>query len=84
MTEEAFVSADVAAAATGIKRRFLLSLARQGIGGAYPLGTGLRLRNIWVFRLSELVEAVKRNRQNVDGARPFRKRYHPVRQSPLN
>jgi hypothetical protein len=81
---EPFVSADIAAERVGLKRRFLLSLARQGIGGAYPLGTGLRLRNIWIFRLSELEDAIKRNRQNVDGARPFRKRYHPVRQSPLN
>jgi hypothetical protein len=84
MSDEPFVSADVAAAATGINRRFLLTLARHGIAGAYPLGTGLRLRNTWVFLLSELKEAIKRNRENIDGARPFRRRYHPVRQSPLN
>lgn len=57
---EPFVSADEAAKFIGISRRFLLSLARQGIGGAYALGTGLRQRNIWVFRLSELSAAIAR------------------------
>lgn len=59
---ERFVSADEAAKATGIRRRFLLDLARKGIGGAYPLGTGLRIRNTWVFLLSELRQAIKENR----------------------
>jgi hypothetical protein len=40
MTPEPFVSADVAAKFVGITRRFLLDLARMGIHGAYPLGTG--------------------------------------------
>jgi hypothetical protein len=62
MNPERFVSADEAAKATGIRRRFLLELARQGIGGSYPLGTGLRLRNTWVFLLSELRQAIKENR----------------------
>ena len=57
-TFEPFVDAATAACFLGISRRFLLSLARQGIAGAYPLGTGLRLRNIWVFRLSELAQAI--------------------------
>jgi len=56
-----FVPADIAARHIGVNRRFLLSLARQGIAGAYPLGTGLRQRNTWVFLLSELTGAVKRN-----------------------
>jgi len=60
MTPESFVSAEEAARILGIKRRFLLSLARQGIGGAYPLGTGSRQRNVWVFLISELMSAVKR------------------------
>jgi hypothetical protein len=54
---EPFVSADEAAHFLGIRRRELLSLARRGIAGAYPLGTGT-LRHIWVFRLSELASAI--------------------------
>ena len=55
MNQEPFVSADEAAKFLGIKRRFLLSLARQGVVGAYALGTG-GIRRVWVFRLSELAE----------------------------
>ena len=54
---EPFVSADDAAHFLGISRRELLALARRGITGAYPLGTGCR-RHIWVFRLSELAAAI--------------------------
>lgn len=57
---EPFVSADEAADFIGIKRRFLLTLARRGIAGAYSLGTGER-RKTWVFRLSELVAAIAHN-----------------------
>jgi hypothetical protein len=57
-SHEPFVDATVAAGFLGISRRFLLALARQGIAGAYPLGTGLRLRNVWVFRLSEIEQAI--------------------------
>lgn len=39
-TPEPFVSAEEAARFLSIKRRFLLSLARRGIGGAYALSTG--------------------------------------------
>jgi len=60
MTTEPFVSAEEAARFLGVNRRFLLSLARQGIAGAYALGTGLRQRNTWVFRLSELAEGITR------------------------
>jgi hypothetical protein len=59
MTPEPFVSADVAAKLLGINRRLLLAMARRGIAGAYPLGTG-DLRKTWVFRLSELVAAITR------------------------
>jgi len=58
-TPEPFVSADVAAKLLGINRRLLLAMARRGIGGAYPLGTG-DFRKTWVFRLSELVAAITR------------------------
>ena len=58
MTPEPFVSADRAATFLGINRRFLLSMARDGLPGAYALGTGRR-RNRWVFLLSELVSSVK-------------------------
>ncbi len=63
MTTEYFVSADEAAKFLGINRRFLLSLARLGIDGAYPLGTGQE-RRTWVFRMSELAEAIKRRKRS--------------------
>jgi hypothetical protein len=59
-SEEPFVSADQAARFLCVKRRYLLELARRGIVGAYPLGTGSK-RKIWVFRLSELAASVPRN-----------------------
>lgn len=57
MSLEPFVSADEAANFLAVKRRYLLVLARRGIAGAYPLGTGMR-RKTWVFRLSELASSV--------------------------
>jgi len=57
MNPEPFVSADVAADFLGVNRRFLLSMARDGVSGAYPLGTG-SLRKRWVFRLSELSSGI--------------------------
>jgi hypothetical protein len=69
LIQEPFVSADEAAKFLGIKRRFLLSLARKGIAGAYALGTG-GIRRIWVFRLSELAESIDS------------KRYHLIHGSP--
>jgi len=54
---EGFVSATVAARFLGINRRFLLDLARRGIGGSYAIGTG-ELRKRWLFRLSELGVAI--------------------------
>jgi len=59
---EPFVSADAAAEFVGIKRRFLLALARKGIAGAYPLGGGIR--RTWVFRLSELASAIVRRKSS--------------------
>jgi hypothetical protein len=64
VNQEPFVSADDAAKFLGVKRRFLLSLARQGIAGAYSLGTG-DFRRIWIFRLSELAEAIGSKRYHV-------------------
>ena len=52
-TPERFVSADEAARFLSVTRRYVLELARSGIHGAYPIGTGTT-RKIWVFRLSEL------------------------------
>ena len=60
VTPEPFVSADEAARFLCVKRRYLLELARRGIVGAYPLGTGSK-RKTWVFRLSELADSVPRN-----------------------
>jgi hypothetical protein len=58
---ERFVSADEAAQFLAINRRHLLVLARNGIRGAYPAGTGSK-RNHWVFRLSELAAAITEKR----------------------
>ena len=57
MSPEPYVSAEAAAQFLGVPRRFLLSLARRGIAGAYALGTG-DFRKTWVFRLSELAAAI--------------------------
>lgn len=62
MLQEPFVSAGEAAAFLSVKKRYLLSLARKGIAGAYPLGTGTK-RKIWVFRLSELAAAVSQGKR---------------------
>lgn len=81
---EPFVSAQEAAKFIGIRRRFLLDLARHGITGAYPLGTG-ELRKTWVFRLSELATAI--DRRNANGSRrptESEQAYHPnIRRSLL-
>lgn len=58
MRPEPFVSAEEAAHFLSIKRRYLLTLARKGIAGAYAIGAG-RIRKVWVFRLSELAVAVE-------------------------
>ncbi len=58
MNFEPFVSAEDAATFLGIKRRFLLQLARTGKVKAYPIGSG-DVRKTWVFLLSELRESVK-------------------------
>jgi len=57
MNPEPFVSADEAARFLAITRRYLLVLARKGMAGAYPLGTGSK-RRIWIFRLSELAASI--------------------------
>jgi len=59
---EPFVSDVEAAQFLAIKRRQLLVLARKGIAGAYPLGTGTK-RRTWVFRLSELAAAIAAKKQ---------------------
>ena len=58
MTPEPFVSAETAAQFLSVTRRHLLAMARRGLPGAHPLGTGTR--KIWVFRLSELADAIGR------------------------
>lgn len=54
---EHFVSAEEAAEFLGIKRRLLLAMARRGVAGAYPVGTG-GIRKHWIFKLSELLRAI--------------------------
>jgi hypothetical protein len=63
-TPEPFVSPDEAAQFLCVKRRYLLELARRGIAGAYPLGTGGK-RKIWVFRLSELAASIVRSESSI-------------------
>jgi hypothetical protein len=57
---EPFVSAEQAAQFLSVERRQLLALARRGLAGAYPLGTGT-VRKVWVFRLSELAVAIEQH-----------------------
>ena len=81
MTPEPFVSAETAAQFLSISRRHLLALARQGIAGAYALGTGTK-RTVWVFRLSQLsAEVTGRNSLSLITTGP---KYVtiPLRQSP--
>jgi len=59
---ERFVSTDEAARFLSVTRRYVLELARRGIGGAYPIGTG-KERRVWVFRLSELANAVAQRKR---------------------
>ena len=97
MEPERFVDADRAAYLTGLNRRFLLTLARRGIAGAYPVGTG-NFRKRWIFLMSELRPALApkstptRNPRSDNSPndllvrRPVHsdKRYDPIiRQSPL-
>jgi hypothetical protein len=78
MIPEPFVSAQEAAKFVGISRRFLTELARRGIAGAYPIGTG-ELRKTWVFRLSELAAAIDCNSDRSSPRPPESDRaYHPI------
>lgn len=78
MTPEPFVSAEEAVKFVPVKRRHLLALARKGIAGAYPLDPKAR-RKVWVFRLSELVEAIAKNADpEISGVR-----YDPAQPSVL-
>ena len=54
---ERFSSAQDTANFLCISRRHLLVMARRGMGGAYSLGTGTK-RKVWVFRLSEVSQAI--------------------------
>jgi len=81
---EPFVPAQEAAKFIEISRRFLIELARRGIAGAYPIGTG-ELRKTWVFRLSELASAIDRtDRGSEEWPAESQRAYHPIiRRSPL-
>jgi hypothetical protein len=78
MTPEPFVSAEKAADFLDISRRYLLSLARKGIAGAYPLD-GQAKRKVWVFRLSDLAAAIAKNADPETG----NMRYDPAQPSVL-
>jgi hypothetical protein len=60
---EPFVSASKAAKFLDISPRFLLSLARKGIAGAYALD-GQAKRKVWRFLLSELAGAIRAKRSD--------------------
>jgi hypothetical protein len=78
MTPEPFVSAQEAAEFVGISRRFLTELARRGIAGAYPIGTG-DIRETWVFRLTELAAAIGGDHiQNKRRPPQSELAYHPI------
>jgi len=78
MAPEPFVSAEKAADFLDISRRYLLSLARKGIAGAYPLDPQAH-RKVWRFRLSELVDAIAKNADpEISGVR-----YDPAQPSVL-
>jgi hypothetical protein len=68
MTPEPFVSADAAAQFLSVTRRYVLALARQGIAGAYAIGSG-SVRKIWVFRLSELATSVEQQNSLIQKTR---------------
>jgi hypothetical protein len=54
-----------------------MKLARRGIAGAYPIGTG-ELRKTWVFRLSELASAIdRRDRGGDTWPAEIKRAYHP-------
>jgi hypothetical protein len=78
---EPFVSASEAARFLSVTRRYLLELARRGIAGGYPLGTGTK-RKIWVFRLSELAASVIRKDTATPDPKTHKTVYDPKRQSP--
>jgi hypothetical protein len=82
MNFEPFVSADVAAEFLSITRKHLLSLAREGMKGCYPIGG--RLRHHWVFKLSELSEAIDPNFRKLPSPPPPQDSYNGSRRSPLN
>ncbi len=79
-TPERFVSADEAARFLSVTRRYVLELARRGIAGAYPIGTGSQ-RKVWVFRLSELAAAVMQ-KENPAPIHKLRKMCDPALGSP--
>jgi hypothetical protein len=82
VTPEPFVSAQEAAQFLSINRRLLLSLARKGIAGAYSLGTG-NLRRIWVFRLSELGNAIDhQHKRPFSTPKDHKRGYDPDQGSP--
>jgi hypothetical protein len=68
MSQEPFVSADVAAQFLSVTRRYVLALARQGIAGSYAIGSG-SVRKIWVFRLSELATSVEQQNSLIQKTR---------------
>lgn len=66
---EHFVSAEEAAEFLGIKRRLLLAMARHGVAGAYPVGTG-GIRRHWIFKLSELSRAITPSTSSIHECQP--------------
>jgi hypothetical protein len=82
LTPEPFVSAEVAAKFLGIKKRMLLAMARMGIAGAYPIGTG-NVRKHWIFRISELTSTIAERKSANPDPEFSESRYDPVQPSVL-
>jgi hypothetical protein len=59
----------------------LLSMARMGIAGAYPIGTG-NVRKHWIFRLSELTSTIAEKKAARPDPISSESRYDPVQGSP--
>jgi hypothetical protein len=61
---ENFVDADVAAKFLSLTRRRVLALARGGLLPGHSVGSGTR--RVWLFRLTELSDAVASRQKSVN------------------
>ena len=57
-------------------------MARMGIAGAYPIGTG-SIRKHWIFRLSELTSTIAEKKPAKPDPNFSKPRYDPIQPSVL-